>query len=93
MVKGNESYDLLKNSFSDIFSTTNKIIKEGKILVDGFDIPVEIFLGGDYKVSCGKCLLTNDTLSKVKLFSPVCILLCTARLWKYKENFLHCQRF
>ena len=28
----------------------NDIIKEGKIRVDEIDVPVEIFLGGDYKV-------------------------------------------
>ena len=50
MVKGHEIYDLLNNSFSDVFSTSNKIIKEGKICVSDYDIPVEIFLGGDYKV-------------------------------------------
>ncbi|CAB4001860.1 Hypothetical predicted protein, partial [Paramuricea clavata] len=49
IVKGQESYDLLKNSFSDIFSVVNDIIKEGKIRVDDIDVPVEIFLGGDYK--------------------------------------------
>ena len=50
VVKGHEIYDLLNNSFSDVFSTSNKIIKEGKICVNDYDIPVEIFLGGDYKV-------------------------------------------
>jgi hypothetical protein len=50
VVKGQESYDLLKNSFSDIFSTIDKIINEGTISVNDCDIPVEIFLGGDYKV-------------------------------------------
>jgi hypothetical protein len=37
----------LRNSFSDIFSAVNDIIKEGKIRVDEIDVPVEIFLGGD----------------------------------------------
>jgi hypothetical protein len=40
----------LRNSFSDIFPAVNDIIKEGKIRVDEIDVPVEIFLGGDYKV-------------------------------------------
>ena len=50
VVKGEESYDLLKNSFSVLFNTINKIIRVGKVTVDGCDIKVEIFLGGDYKL-------------------------------------------
>ena len=50
IVKGQESYGLLKNSFSAIFSTLNDIIKQGHIKVDDIDVPVEIFVGGDYKV-------------------------------------------
>jgi hypothetical protein len=50
VVKGQESYNLLKNSFSEIFSAIDKIIQEKKITVDNCEIPVEIFLGGDYKV-------------------------------------------
>ena len=50
VVKGQESYELLKESFSELFSAIDKIVKEGKITVDECEIPVEIFLGGDYKV-------------------------------------------
>ena len=49
-MKGQESYDVLKNSFSDIFSSVNDLIKQEKVRVDDIDVPVEIFLGGDYKV-------------------------------------------
>ena len=56
IVKEQESYGLLKNSFSDIFSTVNDIIKQEKIRVDDIDVPVEIFLG-DYKV-----IATTDTV-------------------------------
>lgn len=50
VVKGQESYDLLKSSFKDLFDSINSIIKVKKVNVDGTDIPIEIFLGGDYKV-------------------------------------------
>ena len=50
MVKGHECYELLKKSFSDLFGSVNRIIEDGKITVCDTDIPVEIFLGGDYKV-------------------------------------------
>jgi hypothetical protein len=33
VVKGHKSYELLKNSFSDLFGTVNRIIKEGKMTV------------------------------------------------------------
>ncbi|XP_028516288.1 uncharacterized protein LOC114575505 [Exaiptasia diaphana] len=49
VVKGEESYDLLKSSFKDLFHAINNIIKEKKVRVNDIDIPVEIFLGGDYK--------------------------------------------
>ena len=49
-MKGQESYDVLKNSFSDIFSSVNDLIKQEKVRVDDIDVPVEIFLGGDCKV-------------------------------------------
>lgn len=55
VVKGEESYDLLKSSFPVLFDTINKIIKVGKVTVDGCDIQVEIFLGGDYKVDENFC--------------------------------------
>jgi len=52
VVKGQESYDLIKSSCSHIFDYINKVIKDGLIIsVDGKDIPVEFILGGDYKVT------------------------------------------
>lgn len=50
VIKGHESYDLLKSSCKDVFGYMNQLLDDGKISIDGKDIPVEIFLGGDYKV-------------------------------------------
>ena len=50
VIKGHESYGLLKESCRDVFDSVNKLIRDGKICVNGKDIPVEIYLGGDYKV-------------------------------------------
>ena len=50
VIKGHESYNLLKTSCKDIFVYVNKLIDDGKISIDGKNIPVEILLGGDYKV-------------------------------------------
>ena len=50
VVKGEESYDLLRSSFADVFKTINGIIETGKVCVNGLDVPVEFSLGGDHKV-------------------------------------------
>ena len=50
VIKGHESYDLLKTSCKDVFVSVNKLIDDGKISIDGKDIQVEILLAGDYKV-------------------------------------------
>ena len=45
VIKGNESYDLLKTSCKNVFGYINKLLDDGKISIDGKDIPVEILLG------------------------------------------------
>ncbi|XP_028417002.1 uncharacterized protein LOC114541217 [Dendronephthya gigantea] len=49
VVKGVESYELLRDSFKDVFNTINQIVKDGKISIKDHNIPVELLLGGDYK--------------------------------------------
>ncbi len=62
VVKGQESYELLRKSFADVFQAINRIIKDGKLCVNGHDIPVEFYLGGDYKViSCWCHTVQNGT--------------------------------
>jgi len=51
VIKGHESYDLLKSSGKDVFSYINKLIDDGNMCVDGKEIPTDIYLGGDYKVN------------------------------------------
>jgi len=50
VIKGHESYHLLKSSGKDVFSYINKLIDDGNICIDGTEIPIDIYLGGDYKV-------------------------------------------
>lgn len=50
VVKGEETYDLLKTSCSEIFACVNKLVKDGVANVEGKNIPVQMHLGGDYKV-------------------------------------------
>jgi hypothetical protein len=41
----------LEESFKDVFLEANKIINDGFIEIDGKEVGVDIYLGGDYKVS------------------------------------------
>ena len=78
VIEGQESYELLKVSSSELFSAINKIIKEGKITVDECKIPVEIFLGGDYKVLViinFMPLLTYRANLQITLMGQICFLL------------------
>ena len=49
IVNGPESYDTLKDSFSELFKEINEVNKQGKIKDGDNEIPVDLFLGGDYK--------------------------------------------
>ena len=50
IVDGPEKYDTLKSSMGDVISEINSVIKNGKVEVDGEEISIEMFLGGDYKI-------------------------------------------
>ena len=51
VIKGQESYELLQSSYSGIFDQINDLVKSKKINIHGKDIPVKVYLGGDYKVN------------------------------------------
>ena len=50
MIKGKESYELIKSSCEKVFCQVNELVKSGKLNIDGKGVPVSIYLGGDYKV-------------------------------------------
>ena len=50
VIKGQESYEVLQSSCSTIFQQVNNVIDRGKVSVEGKDVPVDVYLGGDYKV-------------------------------------------
>ena len=54
VIKGHESYKVLQSSCSTIFRQVNNAIDKGKVFVEGKDIPVDVFLGGEYKVHKSK---------------------------------------
>ena len=51
VVKGSEDYTTIAESFQDVFQEINEIQEVGFVKVGENQIPVELFLGGDYKVS------------------------------------------
>lgn len=51
VIKGYESYDFFKLLGKDVFSYINKLIDDWNICIDGKEIFIDIYLGGDYKVS------------------------------------------
>jgi hypothetical protein len=49
VVNGKEDYSTIKEAFTDIIDELNQLIADGKLNVEGNDINIEFFLGGDYK--------------------------------------------
>lgn len=49
VVNGSEKYETLQESFETAFSEINSLIKKGTITVDGEEVKLEFFLGGNYK--------------------------------------------
>lgn len=50
-MSGSECYSSLKTNFKDCWDEINQIIADGYVEISpGKTVPVEIFLGGDYKV-------------------------------------------
>ncbi len=50
IVCGKECYESIATSFKEVLDEINQLIAEGAIKVDGKLIPLEFFLGCDYKV-------------------------------------------
>ena len=51
IIKGQESYELLERSCSKIFTQVNSLVEKKTVTVNGAKIPVELYLGGNYKVN------------------------------------------
>ena len=51
VIKGEECYKTLAESCSKIFKEVNDIVKDGFLKIDEVNITIEMYLGGDYKVS------------------------------------------
>ena len=79
IVNGKEDYSTIKESFGDIISEINRLVATGKVNVEGTNINIEFFLGGDYKFilmmlglkgatsnyACAWCKLHKDERWKV----------------------------
>ena len=49
IINGPEKYNTLKTSLSPLFDEVNELIRKGTMSVDGQDVELEFFLGGDLK--------------------------------------------
>ena len=50
-MSGSECYDSLKTGFKECWDEINQVIDDGQLEISpGHNIPIEVFLGGDYKV-------------------------------------------
>ena len=81
IIKGQESYGLLKSSCSTIFDEVNKLVECKKIDINGTEIPVEVYVGGDYKVSI--CIMYRNMILSLNeealqlnglMFSLMCMI-------------------
>ena len=50
ILSGKEDYSVLQTAGKDLFQEINELIAAGKINVNGREITLEFYLGGDYKV-------------------------------------------
>lgn len=46
-----ENYETIKDSFKEVFTEINQVQADGCIIINGEKIAVDLYLGGDYKVS------------------------------------------
>ena len=50
-MSGSECYESIKSNFKDCWDEINEVISDGAVEISPEQsVPVEIFLGGDYKV-------------------------------------------
>ena len=51
IAQGSEDYSIIAESFNEVFQEINDVQEEGFIKAEDVNVPVELYLGGDYKVS------------------------------------------
>ena len=49
IINGPEKYEAMKTSLKNLFKEVNELIEKGQITVDGKDVSINFFLGGDMK--------------------------------------------
>jgi hypothetical protein len=51
ILSGKENYEVLQTAGREVFKEINDLIDAGKTYINGKEIQLEFYLGGDYKVS------------------------------------------
>lgn len=62
-----ETYESIRESFKDVLKEINEVQEKGSIDLDGKQIPVELFLGGDYKVSSTSTISNTNNIFNIEL--------------------------
>ena len=71
IVNGPENYEVLKTSFKNVFGTINNLINSGEINIGNISVPIDIYLGGDYKFLLMMTGLSNATSDHACLWCKV----------------------
>ena len=66
-MSGSECYESLRTNFKDCWDEIKQIINNGYVEINpGHNVPVEIFLGGDYKVNFYRCTVYIEGATTVQ---------------------------
>ena len=74
IVNGPEKYNTLASCFATVKNDNNSVIENRRINVDGKDIPVKMFLGGDYKFLLMAIWFRGATADYACLWCKICRL-------------------
>ena len=85
IVNGKEDYSTIKESFGDIISEINRLVAAGKVNVEGTNINIEFFLGGDYKFILMMLLLKGATSN----YACAWCKLHKDERWKVDQHYSH----
>jgi hypothetical protein len=89
-MSGAECYHTPKSNFKDNWKEINEVIEDGQVEINpGDNVPVEIFLGGDYKVTLVfqhyLTTITTPAIRKGRCMFHITLLNCNSCHYKNKE--------
>ena len=64
-MKCQEDYSSLKESLANVTASVNSLLEKGTIAVDGREVLLDIYLGGDYKVCLMELIFCTTTVLEI----------------------------